>query len=56
MAVVVKTLEKKLQDLAERAIEDAECGAQFEIKDETLREALFVSIIRQLRNAYELNV
>jgi hypothetical protein len=36
------------QERAERAVEDGECGAQLEIKDEVLRAALIESIRRQI--------
>lgn len=48
------THKEMIREMAKRSIEDAECGAQLEIKDVVLREALIISIERQLEKAYQL--
>jgi hypothetical protein len=45
--------QRQLRAMAEHAVENAECGAQLEIKDEVLREALIEAIRFQLSAAYQ---
>jgi hypothetical protein len=40
--------------MAELAVSNGECGAQLEIKDTYLREALVESVYRQINRAYQL--
>ena len=48
--------EKQMRSLAELAIENAECGAQFEITDNVLRDALLDSITQQLLKASKAKI
>lgn len=49
-----EALLKTFNAMAEQAIEDAECGAQLQIRDKELRRSLLISIRQQLEKVYKL--